>query len=52
MDKERYFLITDADSVDKLNTFLDTLESREIEYETDYDTDTRNGVLIIVSFED
>lgn len=52
MSKERYFLITDANSVDKLNTFLEDLERGRVEYETDYDTDTRNGVLVVVSFED
>lgn len=51
MDRERYFLITDADSVDKLNSFLETLEDRERKYETDYDTEHKSGILVIVSYE-
>lgn len=52
MAKERYFLITDSNSTDKLNDFLGELENSEVEYETDYDTDCKNGVLVIVSYED
>lgn len=51
MNKERYFLITDADSVDKLNNFLSTLEANRREYEIDYDTEYKNGILVIVDFE-
>ncbi len=52
MDKERYFVLTDAASADNLNGFLERLENDRIEYETDYE-ETRNGnVLVVVSFED
>ena len=52
MDKERYFLITDANSVDKLNAFLENLERDEIKYETEYDTTVKYGILVTVDFED
>lgn len=50
MTKERYFIINDMADACKVNNFLAELEENEIEYETDYDTETKNGILVIVNF--
>lgn len=51
MDKERYFLITDADSIDNLNNFLEILEDHEKKYKTDYNIEHKSGILVIVNYE-
>lgn len=51
MDKERYFLITNADDVDKLNNFLEALEDKDKKYETEYNTEYKTGILINVIYE-
>ena len=52
---KRYFLLRSSADSDKMNNFLDELESRGIKYETDYrDVGNENeiGVLVIVSWGD
>ena len=52
---ERYFLLKSSVDSDKMNDFLDQLESRGIEYETDYEdvgSDNEIAVLVIVSWGD
>ena len=52
---ERYFLLSSSADSDELNDFLDQLESRGIEYETDYEdvgSDNEIAVLVIVSWGD
>ena len=49
---ERYFLLKSSADSDKMNDFLDQLESRGIEYETDYEdvgSDNEIAVLVTVS---
>ena len=52
---ERYFLLKSSADSDKMNDFLDQLESRGIKYETDYEdvgSDNEIAVLITVSWGD
>ena len=52
---ERYFLLKSSADSDKMNDFLDQLENRGIEYETDYEdvgSDNEIAVLVIVSWGD
>lgn len=52
---ERYFLLKSSADSDKMNDFLDQLESRGIEYKTDYEdvgSDNEIAVLVTVSWGD
>ena len=52
---ERYCFVKSSADSDKMNDFLDQLESRGIEYETDYEdvgSDNEIAVLVIVSWGD
>ena len=52
---ERYFLLKSSADSDKMNDFLNELESRGIQYETDYEdvgSDNEIAVLAIVSWGD
>lgn len=52
---ERFFLLKSSADSDKMNDFLDQLESRGIKYESDYEdvgNDNEIAVLVTVSWGD
>ena len=52
---ERYFLLKSSADSDKMNDFLNELESRGIQYETDYEdvgSDNEIAALVTVSWGD